>query len=193
MSRGGESLFVLLVRAHTVAQRLAADLLLECGVSVLEAWLLEEIPVTGDLCATEIARALGVPTSTVTRALRRLESYGYITLVKGTFLDTRVLRPALTEYGIAIRKHVSGFEHDLDRMLLAELRPLELGAFVMALTRIINCPTAVADQPAPPDPPPGDLGYLTYESFVPRRPAPTTHADVLPTAEADGIDPLSLF
>jgi DNA-binding MarR family transcriptional regulator len=142
MSRSGESLFALLVRAHAVAQALAADLLFECGVSVTEAWVLEEIPTSADRCATQIARALGVPTSTVTRALRRLETCSYVSLAKGTFLGARVLRPALTEMGESTRKHVAGFEHELDRMLFRDLRPLELGAFVVGLTRLANHPRA---------------------------------------------------
>ena len=194
MSRGGDSLFASFVRAHAVAQALAADLLFECGVSLLEAWLLEEIPATADRCATEIAHAMGVPTSTVTRGLRRLESFGYVTLSRGTFLDTRVLRPALTDCGAAIRKNILGFEHDLDRMLLGDLRPIELGAWAVALTGIANRPLSVADQPSPPDPPASDLGQLTYEAFVPRRPpAPGSPSPLPASLSPDAIDPLDIF
>jgi DNA-binding MarR family transcriptional regulator len=193
MSRGGESLFALLVRAHGVAQVLAADLLLECGASVVEAWVLEAIPPTGDRCASEIAHALEVPTSTVTRALRRLEKYGYLTLTKGTFLDSRVLRPALTEFGAGVRKHTLGFEHELDRFLFAELRPVELGALVVGLTRIVAVPRSIAEQPPPPDPPPSDLGTLTYQNFVPRRPAVEQCDEPSLLSAGSSIDPLDIF
>ena len=198
MGRSGESLFASLVRAHAVAQSLAADLLFECGASVLEAWLLEEIPATGDRCATELAHALDVPTSTVTRALRRFESYGYVTISKGTFYDARVLRPALTAFGAGVRKSIVGFEHELDRMLLGNLRPLEQGALIVALSRIASGPRTIEEQPRPPDPPPpSELGTLSYEAFAPLRP-PSSESSVsaqappTPTGTGD-LDPFDVF
>lgn len=136
MSRCGDSGFALLVRTHAIAQSLAAELLFERGASVVEAWVLEEIPEQGDRCATEIAEALDVPTSTVTRALRRLEGYGYLTLTKGIFRDARVLRPRLTKLGTGVRNRVVGFEAELDRLILQDLQPREIAAFISGLARI---------------------------------------------------------
>lgn len=135
MARNGTSAFALLVRAHAIAQTLAAEMLFECGVSVLEAWVLEEIPENGQRCASEIAQALDVPTSTVTRALRRLEGYGYLTLTKGIFLDARVLRPKLTDMGCSVRQAVVGFEGEVDRMLLHDLQPVEASLLISGLVR----------------------------------------------------------
>jgi DNA-binding MarR family transcriptional regulator len=118
MGKSDPTVFALLMRAHAVALKAASEMLMETGASPLEAWLLELIPDDGRACASELAEKLGVPVSTVTRMLRRLESHGYMTLTKGHILDARVLRPTLTGLGIMVRKATSGFETNLDAVLL---------------------------------------------------------------------------
>lgn len=118
MGKFDETVFALLTRAHAIAQKAAREMLMESGVSPLEAWLLDVIPDDGRACASELAQKLDVPTSTVTRALRRMETYGYLTLMKGFFFDARVLRATLTPMGIMVRDGARGFERDLDAALL---------------------------------------------------------------------------
>lgn len=118
MAKNDPTVFTMLMRAHAIALRAARELLLETGVSPLEAWLLEVIPDDGRACASELAEGIGVPTSTVTRALRRMEGYGYLTLTKGFFFDARVLRATLTPLGAMIRQGACGFERELDGVLL---------------------------------------------------------------------------
>jgi DNA-binding MarR family transcriptional regulator len=136
MSRNDPTVFALLIRAHAIAQKAATAMLFESGVSPMEAWLLEVIPEDGRACASELAEKLEVPTSTVTRTLRRLESYGYLTLTKGHFFDIRVLRPKLTALGVAIRDGAYGFERDLDATLLEGVTQNALAGLLAGLTHI---------------------------------------------------------
>ena len=144
------SVFALLVRAHAIAQKAAAELLFEVGASPLEAWLLEAIPEDGRACASELAGKLDVPTSTVTRMLRRLESSGYLTLAKGHFLDVRVLRPTLTPLGIMVRNATTGFETQLDAALLKGMPPNAFAGLLEGLTHIERSARAYATPPPPP-------------------------------------------
>ena len=114
-----DTVFALLARAHAHMVRAAQDMLMDCGVSALEARILNLVPADGRSCATDIARVLEVPVSTVTRALRRMEGYEYLTVRKGWFLDARVLRPELTLLGRQIAENAAGFERDIDGILLA--------------------------------------------------------------------------
>lgn len=111
-------------------------MLMESGVSPVEAWILESIPADGRACASELAQQLEVPTSTVTRALRRMEGYGYVTLRKGFFFDARVLRPELTPLGMHIREGVHGFERDLDAALLKGITQTAFAGLLAGLLHI---------------------------------------------------------
>lgn len=136
MNKTDESVYALLTRVSTLAKRAAADLLFELGVSPFELWLLEAIPEDCDASASELAAMLEVPTSTVTRALRRLEACRYVELQKGLLFDARVLRARVTDYGRNIRSNAAGFEHDIDRVLLEGLAPQSAGVVVHALVHM---------------------------------------------------------
>lgn len=127
---------MMLMRAHAIALRTAREMLMETGVSPLEAWLLEVIPDDGRACASEMAQGIGVPTSTVTRALRRMEGYGYLTLTKGFFFDARVLRATLTPLGATIRRQACGFERDLDGVLLTGISQHAFAGLLAGLSHI---------------------------------------------------------
>lgn len=153
MGKLDASVFALIVRAHAVAQKAAAELLFEMGASPMEAWLLEAIPDDGRACASELAGKLDVPTSTVTRMLRRLESHGYLTLTKGHFLDVRVLRPTLTPMGIAVRNATTGFESQIDTALLAGISPNAFAGLLAGLTHIERAGREYLTPPSPRPPP----------------------------------------
>lgn len=136
MARSDPTIYALLMRAHSIAHRVAADMLFENGVSPLEAWVLEEIPEDGRACASELAAALEVPTSTVTRALRRMERWGYVRLTKGFFLDARVLRPQLTREGMAVRNSALGFERAVDARVLEGIQPGALAGLLAGLIHL---------------------------------------------------------
>lgn len=126
----------MIVRAHAIAQKVAAASLFECGTSPLEQWLLEIIPDDGRACASELASELEVPTSTVTRALRRMAQYGYVTLTKGYFHDAHVLRARLTEHGTIVRNSGIGFEDAVDARLLATITHGALAGLLQGLLTI---------------------------------------------------------
>jgi DNA-binding MarR family transcriptional regulator len=166
MGKYDETVFALLGRAHAVAQKAAREMLMESGVSPLEAWLLDLIPHDGRACASELAHKLDVPTSTVTRALRRMETYGYLTLIKGFFFDARVLRAKLTPMGTMVRDGARGFERDLDGALLEGISQHAFAGLLAGLYHIerkaqqyVAVPEA-ADSPDSPDSPgePGEPG-----------------------------------
>lgn len=136
MGKNDPTVFTMLMRAHAIAVRAARELLMETGVSPLEAWLLEVIPDDGRACASELAEGIGVPTSTVTRALRRMEGYGYLTLTKGFFFDARVLRATLTPLGVMIRQGACGFERDLDGVLLKGITQNAFAGLLAGLSHI---------------------------------------------------------
>lgn len=136
MGKSDDTFFTRIVRVHAIAQKEAVDLLFECGVSPFEQWLLESIPDDGRACASALAEELAVPTSTVTRALRRMEQHGYLVLTKGHFYDARVLRAKLTELGIMVRNNAIGFERDLDIQLLDGLPRNALAGLLQGLLHI---------------------------------------------------------
>jgi DNA-binding MarR family transcriptional regulator len=152
MARSDDTLYMLLLRVSRIVQRAAVDLLFEIGVSPLEAWLLEVIPDDGRACASELAEQLEVPTSTVTRALRRMEGYGYITLTKGFFFDARVLRAEITPLGIQVRSVASGFEQTIDAMLLKGFPPNAFGPLLHGLSHIEKVGRQALDPPPAPTP-----------------------------------------
>lgn len=124
MARTDDSVYTLLVRVTALAQRAATELLLEA------------IPVDGDACASELASQLEVPTSTVTRALRRLEQSGYVTLRKGIFFDARVLRAQVTHRGDVVRSCALGFEEQIDALLVETLSPAVRAALLQGLVHM---------------------------------------------------------
>lgn len=144
MARTDDTVYTLLVRVTALAQREATGMLFEMGVSPFEQWLLEEIPYDGDACASELAVRLEVPTSTVTRGLRRLEQYGYVTLRKGVFRDGRILRAIVTDRGALVRDCARGFEHDIDRLLCEGLPPSVLVMLLQGLVHMHMKGTALA-------------------------------------------------
>lgn len=148
MPKDDNSVFAMLVRATALAQRAAADQLFEIGVSPFEQWLLEAVTMEDNACASELAAMLEVPTSTVTRTLRRLESVGYVTLRKGVFADARVLRARLTPRGEMICRAAEGFEQDIDRQLLADVPPPAVGHIVHALGHLLRTAKKAAAGPA---------------------------------------------
>jgi DNA-binding MarR family transcriptional regulator len=143
---------MLILRVSRIVQRAAVDLLFEIGVSPLEAWLLDAIPDDGRACASELAERLEVPTSTVTRALRRMEGYGSITLTKGHFFDARVLRAEITPLGIQVRGVASGFEQTIVDMMLKGFPPNAFGPLLHGLIHIEKAGRQALD------PPPADTG-----------------------------------
>lgn len=136
MAKSDDSIYNQLVRVHAIAQKEATDLLFECGVSPFEQWLLEAIPDNGRACASELADELGVPPSTVTRALRRFEQHGYVVLTKGHFYDARVLCAKVTEFGLIVRNSGIGFERDVDIHLLDGVSRGALAGLMQALLHI---------------------------------------------------------
>lgn len=148
-ARTTDSLYALLVRVTALAQRAATELLFEVGVSPFEQWLLEAIPPDGDACASELAAELEVPPSTVTRALRRLEQHGFVTLRKGIFADARVLRAQVTPAGATIRTSGRGFESDVDHILVGGLSPRALDVLLQALVHVHKSATRRDREPPP--------------------------------------------
>lgn len=149
MGKFDPTVFALLMRAHAVALKAANEMLMETGASPMEAWLLELIPDDGRACASELAEKLGVPVSTVTRTLRRLESHGYMTLTKGHMLDARVLRPTLTGLGIMVRNATAGFETNLDAVLLKGISQTAFAGLLEGLSHIDRAGKQYV-APAPP-------------------------------------------
>src|SRR5690606_40450505 len=120
----------------------------------------------GRSCATDIAQVLEVPVSTVTRALRRMEGYGYLRVRKGWFLDARVLRPELTLLGRQIAENVAGFERDIDGVLLAGISQSAFAGLLAGLVHINR--TAAARMAGSP---PGGLDPRVANSRARTRPA----------------------
>lgn len=131
-----DSIYGMLCQVHRMAQSAAAKDLFELGVSPLEARVLLAIPDTEAVVATDIATSLDFPLSTVTRALRRMESHGYVVIRKGTFRDPRAVLPKLTDEGRCIRDSVESFWDPMDRELTKGLKPVEVGVLYSALVRL---------------------------------------------------------
>ena len=83
-----------------------------------------------------MAQGIGVPTSTVARALWRMEGYRYLTLTRGFFFGARVLRETLTPLNATIRRQACGFERDLDGVLLTGISQNAFAGLLAGLSHI---------------------------------------------------------
>ncbi len=115
---------------HVVAAELAA-----VGLHVGQEWLLMQLWRQDGCSQAHLSRELGVEQPTIAKAVRRLESAGFLRRTPDSS-DARITRVWLTEQGRSAWQDVAGRWEAIDQQMLAGLTAQEQRAFRGILGRM---------------------------------------------------------
>jgi len=117
---------------HVVAAELAA-----VGLHVGQEWLLMQLWRQDGCSQAHLSRELGVEQPTIAKAVRRLESAGFLRRTPDSS-DARITRVWLTEQGRSAWQDVAGRWKAVDQQMLAGLTAQEQRAFRGILGRMAD-------------------------------------------------------
>lgn len=108
-----------LERAHTAMSALIAEDLASVNIRRRDELILRCVSEMDNAVAIAIAQDLGVPRSTISRSLRRLERAGIVELRPGELFDARSIRIALTAEGERVVALLRSYPRHIDAFLLS--------------------------------------------------------------------------
>ena len=122
---------------HLLKQAFTENPLQDSGISLPQLALLDWIAVNPDSNLREIADGLSLTPPTVSVAVRRLETAGYL-IRESDPVDGRVLRFSLTSQGYQLYKRALTFRQKKMQLILRDLSPLETETLLKLLEKGIN-------------------------------------------------------
>lgn len=137
-TQSNELVFSLLSAANAIEGRMNRVLSNVKGVSFTEYCLLKRLQECHNSSATrvDLARAVKLTPSAVTRALKPLEKIGYVSTQKGE-RDARQSLAALTPAGVELLEDANRLiDDEIDLLPLPETTPAEILSTLNALTAI---------------------------------------------------------
>ena len=130
----------------------AGALLRSAGLHPGQELMMIRLWQDGPLSHGDLAAALGVDASTITRMVQRLEQAGFVRRQHGdTDRRTRLVAP--TAASLALRETVAEAWRELERRTLDGLAPDEVAALHRLLDRVEDNLTRAAAPPSPAPPP----------------------------------------
>lgn len=111
--------WLALERAYIAMSALIAEDLASVNIRRGDEPILRCISEMHNPVAIAIARALGVPRSTISRSLRRLERDGIVELRPGELFDARSIRITLTAEGERVASLLRNYGRHIDAFLLS--------------------------------------------------------------------------